>query len=589
LWERLKRARVVQTLAIYLPMGWVVIEILTAVTNNFGLPGYVPGLALVIFIAGLPIVTYLSWALQWTSEGIVVEKNGWRSGLAFAVVLGVVFAIASGMLLTLEQEYERAAPTPGLGGAATEPVASVAVLPIEGNEDLGTVFSGEIAERLAKHPDLYVVSPSAIAPHMASMVPMDFHERLQSDHVVRGNVSADEGGGGLLTLELVNDMGQVNWRDDFRFGEDLESQRGAQLRASQRIAEVLGTRCPVAEYCKPADSLEALESYHRATALLNQKGPENLADAERLLKRAIEIAPDYGQAYQSLAITYLLQRKPGNHRLAIDVSRQALDRCATLGAAYKIWVPSYKGIDNHWIDDELQWQDALAMEPNNLWMLDNYAVGLASLGRVDVARAVAERSFRNNPLEARSIVTYAWGLFDHGQPDRILELADRAEALGDKSCNVQMLRLRVGLTLKHDADLALHAYDELPERCRSMVPRGKAGLKKRVEAYSDPQVRREVLDLLRADIEEEPNQAMVNGIELSDIDLAFDAIDTAFKTQRNIHWPSMWAQTPEAKAFRSDPRFAELVEREGLVEYWREVGWPAGMCSPLGESFVCDG
>jgi hypothetical protein len=42
----------------------------------------------------------------------------------------------------------------------------------------------------------------------------------------------------------------------------------------------------------------------------------------------------------------------------------------------------------------------------------------------------------------------------------------------------------------------------------------------------------------------------------------------------------------EAASLRQHPRFRRLVEEEGLLEYWRNVGWP-DYCEPDGDSFRC--
>jgi hypothetical protein len=44
---------------------------------------------------------------------------------------------------------------------------------------------------------------------------------------------------------------------------------------------------------------------------------------------------------------------------------------------------------------------------------------------------------------------------------------------------------------------------------------------------------------------------------------------------------------PDMASFRQDPRFADLVTELGLVDYWREYGWP-GACQPVGDSVICE-
>lgn len=50
------------------------------------------------------------------------------------------------------------------------------------------------------------------------------------------------------------------------------------------------------------------------------------------------------------------------------------------------------------------------------------------------------------------------------------------------------------------------------------------------------------------------------------------------------YWPNAWSA--DCMDVWSMPKFPPLVEEAGLVEYWREVGWPDA-CQPQGESFAC--
>jgi hypothetical protein len=50
------------------------------------------------------------------------------------------------------------------------------------------------------------------------------------------------------------------------------------------------------------------------------------------------------------------------------------------------------------------------------------------------------------------------------------------------------------------------------------------------------------------------------------------------------YWPNVWA--PDCTSVWASPEFIPFVERHGLVEYWRDVGWP-DVCRPEGDSFSC--
>lgn len=579
---RLIEARVIQTLAIYIPVGWVLAEITTAATPYFGLPAWVPGLAMVLLISGIPVVAFLAWAFQVTPQGVRTEVASIRGGLAIAMALAVLLAVSTLLFQRFEDQQSQmeGVAAASYGPVTTRPVAALAVIDFESppGTALGRVFASELHDRLARHADLFVTAQES-----------DEFD-LQVDYRLNGSISA-EGEAFRLAVELLDAQQNRAWADDFTIGADSESQRGLQRRVSQRVAEQLGTRSVSAEYCEPSDDLEALESYHAASALLNRKGPENLAEAERLLKSAIERDPSYGRAYSALAIASLLQRKPGGAALASDLSRKALERCPTLGAAYKIWVPSYQGVSNHWIDQELQWRDALAMEPNHLWMLDNYQNHLVNLGMTDDLVRIGERAFRNNPLDPRAVVSHGWNLLLISELEQAGRMALRARELGDESCNADMLSLAVALELRTSADDIREAYENVPARCKQAMLRGWESFDIEILAGSrtDPVMRRQVLDFVETGMEDNPNRAFLWAIDLVDPNLAHRALAHAMQNQQYIHWPLMWTRSEGGRQFRRDPRFTEFVEEMGWDEYWREFGWPSGgLCAPLGEGFVCD-
>jgi hypothetical protein len=49
--------------------------------------------------------------------------------------------------------------------------------------------------------------------------------------------------------------------------------------------------------------------------------------------------------------------------------------------------------------------------------------------------------------------------------------------------------------------------------------------------------------------------------------------------------PDVWFVT--AASVRRDPRFVEFVRAIGLVDFWRENGWP-DLCRPVGDAVQCD-
>jgi hypothetical protein len=72
-----------------------------------------------------------------------------------------------------------------------------------------------------------------------------------------------------------------------------------------------------------------------------------------------------------------------------------------------------------------------------------------------------------------------------------------------------------------------------------------------------------------------------------------DAADHALDYKDDVHSIKLWSPTYPywAQAYgvlRKTERFKALLRNTGMVEYWRDHGWP-DLCRPQGaDDFVCD-
>jgi hypothetical protein len=54
---------------------------------------------------------------------------------------------------------------------------------------------------------------------------------------------------------------------------------------------------------------------------------------------------------------------------------------------------------------------------------------------------------------------------------------------------------------------------------------------------------------------------------------------------RNWDFKHVWA--PEGKPMRTDPRFAGLAAHVGLIDYWKQYGYPDGCRAGTDAPIVC--
>jgi hypothetical protein len=68
-------------------------------------------------------------------------------------------------------------------------------------------------------------------------------------------------------------------------------------------------------------------------------------------------------------------------------------------------------------------------------------------------------------------------------------------------------------------------------------------------------------------------------------DPALDAMERMLDSDDGLY--SLWrVWEPQATQIHNHPRFKRLAARMGLIDYWRENGWPY-LCRPEGDVFAC--
>jgi adenylate cyclase len=111
-----------------------------------------------------------------------------------------------------------------------------------------------------------------------------------------------------ITAQLVDaENGNHVWAE--RYDRDLSDIFAVQDEITERVVAAIEPELYAAENIrsqrKPPENLDAWECVIRALAAIGQGTPDAAAEAERLCRRSIVIAPNYGQAHSLLAWTML--------------------------------------------------------------------------------------------------------------------------------------------------------------------------------------------------------------------------------------------------------------------------------------------
>jgi tetratricopeptide (TPR) repeat protein len=343
----------------------------------------------------------------------------------------------------------------------------------------------------------------------------------------------------------------------------------------------------------PTENVEAYQLYLQGRAIWKRRGEENLRQAIDLYQSALGHDPAFARANAALASAYVVMpgytKEDGDEekffQLAENAARQALAVDPNIGEAHAV-LAQINASRGDLLDAESGFFFAISLEPNDATPHHWYSILLQNAGRLDAALTQGTRAHELDPTSPIIAANLAQVYLVRGDNDQALRYSKLAAelGLGRKNLGVEAeVALRRG---EWDEAKRLFATQEgIPEAIRSQI--GPI-----VDALADPALRPHMVATLQAiDPKVWPQQERVMPyILLGQTDLAyrvmFDGID-----KDRLAWLRAWDMThmwsPEGRPLRTDPRFSKLAERVGMVDYWKQYGYPDGCRAGADVPIVC--
>ena len=264
----------------------------------------------------------------------------------------------------------------------------------------------EIITALGRFSALTVMSWNAVLPYKGRPAsPEEVGRALAVRYQVEGSVR-HTGERVRVNVQLVNTDGRVLWSSSF--DEALADVFSLQDKITTQIAAALAIRVTQVEqqrvFAKPTESLQAYEYVLRARPALNRPQRGNIAQARVLLRRSIQLDPNYAAAYSALAETY------------------------------------YVGVSMGWAESPPAFLTRAGELANKaLSLSDSEVRARVVLGRIhlfhqryDQAKAELDRAIAINPSDAHGLAASGNIMMWLGQADAaigVLELAERIDPI----------------------------------------------------------------------------------------------------------------------------------------------------------------
>lgn len=600
----LKRRRVGKVAIAYGAVAWGVTEGASVVLPALYVPEWAMTAIVIFLLVGFPIAMVLAWVFDVGTDGIQrtepLADAAPRMQIQMRAAYGLAVLVAMAGLGYLL--YER-----GVGRAqAGEPHSSIAVLPFTNlsgdpaKDYFSDGMSEELLNLLARVPGLQVAARTSAFAYKGRNVDIrEVGRELGVETVLEGSVR-QAGDQVRITAQLIDaESGFHLWSETY--DRELKDIFAVQDEIAQAIVGRLKIQLAPEEQKlaqrdkAPTQDVEAYEQYLQGRAIWKRRGEQNIRSAIDLYQSALGRDPAFARAHAALASAYVVmpgytEEKGDEERyfqMAEQSARQALALDPKIGEAHAV-LAQINSDRGNLLDAESGFFFAISLEPNEPTPHHWYSILLQKVGRLDAALEQARRAYELDPSSPIIALNLANAYLMRSDDDQALRYGRLAQELGLGRRGNSGIEATVALRRREWDKLKqmLQAEPELPE-----VLRPKVALY--VDALADPAKRPQIVrELQLIDPQLKPQAELLMAyLELGQPDLAFQIMNDSLDRDRLawLHsWDMMHAWARENAAFRNDPRFARIAERIGLVDYWKQYGYPDGCRAGAGDvPFVC--
>jgi len=598
----LKRRRVGKVAIAYGTIAWLVTEASSVVLPALRLPEWTVTFVVVFLLVGFPVAMILAWIFDVGPQGIERTEPLAGEPVSTRVKLRVAYAAVVLMLMAGLGYllYER-----GFGRAnAGEPHGSIAVLPFTNlsgdpaRDYFSDGMSEELLNLLARVPGLQVASRTSSFAYKGRNVDIrEVGRELGVETVLEGSVR-QAGDQVRITAQLIDaESGFHLWSETYeRRLEDIfqvQDEIAAAIVDRLRIELAPQEQALAVRDKAPTQNVQAYELYLQGRAAWKRRGEENIKRSIDLYQRALGLDPGFARAHAALASAYVVlpgyTREQGDEvgimPLAEAAARQALSIDPKIGEAHAVLAQMNAGRGDL-LDAESGFFFAISLEPNEATPHHWYSLLLSRVGRLQAALEQARRAYELDPNAPVLAANLAGMYLMLGQDEQALRYTKLAAELGLSKKN---LGIEATVAMRRgnwaEARRLIVQQEDIPVQVRT-----QAG--SYVDAVADPKRVPQVVAEMRAiDPKVAPQMSLIHPyMHLGQLDLVYDLLFASLD-EDPMAWAKRWeidfVWGPEGKAFRQDQRFGELAERTGLVDYWKQYGYPDGCHAGDGTPVIC--
>jgi len=450
----LKRRNVFRVAIAYVIVAWLVLQVADVVLNNVAAPQWVFWATLMLLAIGLLVVVVFAWVFELTPQGLKREKDVDRSRpgttqtrkkldrlIIGALVLALgYFAVDK---FVLSDQRESAAVEAALEQAisqselVTPADMSIAVLPFvnmsdnPGNEYFADGLSETLLHMLAQVAELKVAARTSSFAFKGTQTDIrDIADKLDVANVLEGSVQRS-GNRVRITAQLIQAAdGYHLWSQTF--DRDLDNIFAVQDEIAGQVVQALtGSLLAGGDAQEPGGATQnagAYDLYLQGREAFHANTERDANRAERLMRRAIALDPDFALAWAGLAEA--LRRHASLSGLSgeeyRDEYRAAAEKAADLSPDNSQVLTTlgqmHYDFSDYYLAEEIL-ERAISRDPSNATAWSYLADVYFAQSRYRDAAEAADKAMSIDPLDFYLKGTSSYKFQMLGQIDKAMTLA----------------------------------------------------------------------------------------------------------------------------------------------------------------------
>ncbi|MDH5630469.1 MAG: hypothetical protein OEY96_09990 [Gammaproteobacteria bacterium] len=581
--QELKRRNVFKVAIAYLVVGWLAIQVIVNVTVPLSLPDWAPSLVIVLLAIGFPIALIFAWAFELTPDGIKKSKDvDQGSSISHLTSRKIDFIIIGALVLIIGGlVYERMTNKPSI---LPEDKISIAVLPFVNmssdpeQEFFSDGITEEILNALVRVEGLKVTARTSAFAYKGQTPDLrEVGKVLGVNNIVEGSVRKS-GSKIRITAQLINTTdGSHIWSEVY--DRELTDVFAIQDEIAKAIANTLTHSLGLKENKNLVEdritNMEAYDKYLYARKLIRLRGSKNILEAFDLLNEVTTAEPNFAPGWAALSMTYHLipyysveysKREKLNpvymQYMSEKTARRAVSLNPNLASAYHLLANALRW-RRQWVGAEDAYRMARQLDPESVEIIEDYGEFLERVGHIKKALTLSTEGVNLDPASPfpylRHLETLVLNRQYQQAIDKSLELLKEDSSINFLNYPLISSYIHTGkyhqalLLSEERQDVGL-GHSQSIEILKSLRD-GKS-----LEGFPD-------IDLLY-----DFNLGLLHLI--GGDELVLNKIETTTFNNPGNHFIDSYNNLPFMDRIRKDIRYKQVVLQLGLVDYWRERGWP---------------